>query len=80
MSNSASQTVALFGNDPVPRVGQVVGIAVAIWLVVISILGADGAFVGAPGQPPLPVFASAVAPVVVFGIAWRMSQAFAISC
>ena len=44
-----------------------------MWLGVVLILGASGAFVGAPGQPPLLVFAGAVVPVAAFAIAMRVS-------
>jgi hypothetical protein len=51
--------------------------ALAAWLAVVVILGARGAFgAGAPGQPPIPVFAGAVVPLILFAAAVRASQAF----
>jgi hypothetical protein len=76
MTNSASQAATLFGSGPRPIVGQTVKATLAVWLGVVLIAGASGVFVGAPGQPPLPVFAGAVVPLIVFAIAMRASQAF----
>ena len=33
-----------------------VGILLALWLALVAILGARGAFAQAPGEPPLPIF------------------------
>ncbi len=76
MSNSASQAVTLFASGPRPMVEGTVKAALAVWLAVVLIAGASGAFVGAPGQPPLPVFAGAVVPLIVSAVAMRASQAF----
>jgi hypothetical protein len=57
-------------------VGQTIKTALAAWLGVVLIAGASGVFIGAPGQPPLPVFAGAVVPLIVFAIAMRASLAF----
>lgn len=76
MTNSASQAATLFGSGPRPMVGQTIKAALAAWLGVVLIAGASGVFIGAPGQPPLPVFAGAVVPLIVFAIAMRASLAF----
>ena len=76
MSNSVSQSTTLFETGPTPRVGQTIKAALAAWLGVIVVLGAAGAFAGPPGNPPLPAFAGAAVPVIVFAVAWRISQAF----
>ena len=76
MTNSASQTATLPGSGPTPMVGQAVMATLAVWLAVDLILGASGAFLGAPGQPPLIVFAAAVVPVSLFLVAMRASPAF----
>jgi len=76
MTNSASQAATLFGSGPRPMVGQTIKAALAAWLGVVLIAGASGVFVGAPGQPTLPVFAGAVVPLIVFAIAMRASLAF----
>ena len=76
MSNSVSQGATLLGTGPTPPVGQTVKAALAVWLGVVVVLSATGAFVGAAGKPPLPVFAGAVVPVILFAVAWRISQAF----
>ena len=76
MSNSVSQSTTLFETGPTPRVAQTIKAALAAWLGVIVVLGAAGAFVGPPGNPPLPVFAGAAVPVILFAVVWRISQAF----
>lgn len=76
MTNSVSQAATLFGSGPRPMVGGAIKAALAVWLGVVLIAGARGAFVGVPGQPPLPVFAGAVVPLIMFAIALRTSQAF----
>lgn len=53
-----------------------VAIALAVWLLLVASLGAAGIFVGAPGQPPLPMAIGVAAPLVLF-FAWlRLSQSF----
>ena len=76
MSNSAPQTASFFRSSPRSLLEPTVAAALAAWLVVVLILGASGAFVGAPGQPPLPIFFGAVVPMLLFAVALRMSQAF----
>jgi len=75
MSSSVS-SASSFQAAPATRIGQAVMAALAVWLGAVAVLGAGGAFVGAPGKPPLPVFAGAVVPVLLFAVAWRTSQVF----
>jgi hypothetical protein len=53
----------------------IVGV-LALWLVVVFLLGAAGAFVRPPGTPPLPILIGATAPLVVFLAAYWGSAAF----
>ena len=76
MSHSIPQGTTYFDADPDPRVGFAVKIALAVWLAAVVALAAAGAFVVAPGIPPLPVFGGAVLPLVLFAIALRISPAF----
>lgn len=76
MSNSASQSISSFAGGPKPMIGQIVTGALAAWLAIVLMLAASGAFLGAPGKPPLAVFAAAVVPVILFAAAMRASQAF----
>src|SRR5579863_5338682 len=46
MTNSASQAAALFGSGPRPMIGGTVKAALAVWLAIVVIAGASGAFVG----------------------------------
>jgi len=77
MSNSVSQAAAPFGSAPPrPMPGGTVKAALALWLGIVLIAGAAGAFVGPPGQPPLVVFGGAVAPLAAFAVAIRLVPAF----
>ncbi len=76
MSNSVLQGVPTFTVDPRLRVGQLIKAALAVWWVAVMVLAAVGGFVAAPGKPPLPVFAGALVPIILFATAWRTSRAF----
>ena len=73
MSNSVSLD-ATFAAGLKPQLA--IKAALVIWLGAVVVLGAAGVFAGAPGMPPLPIFAGAVVPLVLFGAAWRTSKAF----
>jgi hypothetical protein len=53
----------------------IVGV-LALWLVVVFLLGAAGAFPRPPGTPPLPILIGATAPLIVFLAAYWGSAAF----
>jgi len=76
MTTSISQTASSFGNSPKPLVGSTVAVALAAWLGLVLLLGASGAYLGAPGQPPLRIFVGAAAPLILFALAMRWSHAF----
>ena len=76
MSNSVSESAVLLDSASRPRAGQAIGVALLAWLGAVALLAASGAYLGRPGQPPLAVFASAVAPLILFGAAWRASAGF----
>ena len=48
----------------------------AIWLAVVFLLGAAGAFVRPPGTLPMPIFLGVIVPLVFFFIAYFSSDAF----
>ena len=48
----------------------------AIWLVVVFLLSAAGAFARPPGTPPIPLLIGATVPLIVFFAAYRGSAAF----
>jgi hypothetical protein len=53
-----------------------VAIALTVWFLLVVSLGADGAFVGLPGKPPLGIAIGVAAPLLLF-FAWlRLSQSF----
>jgi hypothetical protein len=55
---------------------QLVRAALAIWCTAILGLGAAGAFVGPPGQPPLAIVAGATLPLAIFAGAYLVSRGF----
>ena len=53
-----------------------VAAALTAWFLLVVSLGAAGAFLGAPGKPPLPMAIGVAAPLLLF-FAWlRLSQSF----
>jgi hypothetical protein len=52
------------------------GVALALWLVVVYLLGGSGAFVAQPGTPPRAILIGVVGPVVAFFAAYRASRSF----
>ena len=65
--------------DRQPCMKRLVGVSMALWLGVVFLLGAKGAFVGAPGTPPLPIFFGFAIPLAVFFAAyfgWGRFRAF----
>jgi hypothetical protein len=53
-----------------------VAVALVVWLVVVILLGAQGAFVSPIGTPPLPIAIGVAAPLIVFFVAFWLSRAF----
>src|SRR6266540_3653005 len=62
------------GNHP--SLNWLVAAVLAIWLALVILLGANGAFVRPPEVPPLPILLGATVPVIVFLTAYRGSGAF----
>jgi hypothetical protein len=48
----------------------------AVWLANVFVLGAMGALVRAPGEPPIPIGIGVLTPIIVFLFAFRLSGAF----
>lgn len=57
-------------------IAPLIGALLAAWLVLVLILGSQGAFVGAPGAPPLAIFFAVAAPIALFAIGYRASTRF----
>jgi hypothetical protein len=74
MLNTALSTAS--APTSIPGMKWFAAAALAIWFVVVLLLGADGAFVTPAGTPPLPILAGAVLPVIAFLAAVRLSRAF----
>jgi hypothetical protein len=76
---SLEETVASELNDNHSSVRRVVAVALALWLGLVFLLGAQGDFVGPPGSPPLPIFFGFAIPLMVFFAAyfrWSTFRAF----
>lgn len=56
-------------NNPL-SVKSIVHVALALWLGLVFVLGARGAFVGSPGSPPLAIFLGLAIPLVIFFAAY----------
>ncbi len=54
----------------------VVAAGIAIWLALVVLLGAGGAFVRPPGAPPLPILIGVSAPLIAFLAAFWIVRAF----
>lgn len=56
-------------------VKTIVGVVLFLWLVLAFILGANNAYVRAPGALPLPILAGVLAPILVFlGLYWTVRR------
>jgi hypothetical protein len=76
---SLKANVASELNDNHSSVRSVVTVALALWLGLVFLLGARGAFVGGADSPPLPIFLGFAIPLVVFFAAyfgWSAFRAF----
>jgi hypothetical protein len=73
---SINENVASKFNDGHSSVKSIVSVALALWLGLIFLLGAQGAFVGRAGSPPLPIFFGVTIPLVVFFAAYFGWNAF----
>jgi hypothetical protein len=56
------------------RMRLAVTTALTVWLLLVLAFGAAGAFVNAPGTPPLPIAIGVAAPLVLFFASLRFSQ------
>jgi hypothetical protein len=57
-------------------VRSIIVVVLALWFVMVLLLGADGAIARPPGTPPLPLLIGATVPVIVFLGAYWSSPAF----
>src|SRR5215471_17361731 len=76
---SINQNVASESNDNHCGMRSVVSVALALWLGLVFFLGAQGAFGGSPGSPPLPIFFGLAIPLAAFFAAyfgWGTFRAF----
>jgi hypothetical protein len=53
-----------------------VAIVLAVWFLAVVSLGALGAFIGAPGKPPVGIGIGVAAPLLLFFVWLRLSQSF----
>jgi len=73
---SINENVASELNNSNSSIKWVVSLALALWLGVVFLLGAQGAFVGSADSPPLPIFFGLAIPLAVFFAAYFAWGAF----
>lgn len=76
MMGSITENVASELNNGHAGVRPVVFAALALWLGLVILLGSQGAFVGSPDSPPLPIFLGLAIPLAVFFAAYFGWAAF----
>ncbi|HEV2328178.1 MAG TPA: hypothetical protein VGY56_05240 [Verrucomicrobiae bacterium] len=67
---SLNKFAASGSTDKQPCLKRIVPIAMVLWLGLVFLLGAKGAFIGAPGSPPLPIFFGLAIPLSLFFAAY----------
>src|ERR1700744_1696761 len=76
MANAALYHVDQPKVPAVSGVGTLISILVPAWLAVVLISAARGAFVAAPGKPPLGLLTGLLAPLTLFLVGYWTSEAF----
>jgi hypothetical protein len=76
ITGSLQEFEATEPQDKQSGVRSVVAVALALWLGLVLLLGAAGAFVGAPDSPPLQIFFGFAIPLALFFAAYSGSSAF----
>jgi hypothetical protein len=73
---SPPDNVALELNNGGSSLKPIIFAALALWLGLVSILGAQGAFVASAGSPPLPILLGLAVPLAMFFAAYFWWSAF----
>jgi hypothetical protein len=76
MSNPVLSQFPRPGLSVAPGATWAVAIVLAVWFVLVILLGARGAFVTPPGAPPLPILFAVMTPIIVSFAAFRTSRSF----
>lgn len=74
MSNAVLPDYA--GASIAARMKAIVAVVLALWLAAVLLLGAGGALVTPPGEPPLAILVAVLAPLAIFIAAFSASRAF----
>jgi hypothetical protein len=69
-------TLHAYTHRRTARLGPVIVVVLALWLALVFLLGAVGAFVRPPGTPPLPILCGVSVPVILFLAMYWVSGAF----
>jgi hypothetical protein len=73
---SATMTPSVPPRPHTRRAGVSTAVVLAAWLAAVLVLGANHAFVGAPGAPPIALLIAFLAPIVSSVFAFRFSARF----
>jgi len=76
ITENISESVASELNRRRSSVKPIISVALALWFGLVFLLAAQGAFVGRPGSPPLPVFFAFALPLGAFFAAYFGWDAF----
>jgi hypothetical protein len=71
MANAVAMRTGQPKVSAAPGIGTFIAVFFAAWFALILVLGARGAFVAAPGAPPLALLIGLVAPLTLFLVGYR---------
>lgn len=76
MSNTVLSPSARPSSAIAPTATPVAAAVLAVWLALVLVLGAGGAFATPPRTPPLPILTGVLLPIIAFLAALRLSRPF----
>jgi hypothetical protein len=76
MSNALLSHPRRLTSTPIPGAGASVAVALAVWFVIVFLLGASEVFAVTPGTPPLALLVATATPVAALVAAFSASRSF----
>jgi hypothetical protein len=76
MSNAILSASAQQRSPLIPSTTTFAAVVLAVWFVLVFLLGAEGAFVTSSGAPPLPILIGVTVPIIVFLAGFGLSRPF----